>query len=66
MLSIMTNETVVQLLKQKLGERTQVELARELQVSPQYIHDVLCGNRKPSDKILEYVGLKWEIVKAKK
>ncbi len=61
----MQNDDVVQLLKKKQGERTQKEMAEDIGVSPQYIHDVLTGARTPSDKILDYLGLKREIVKAK-
>lgn len=65
MISNMDNAAVIELLRKRQGGRKQTEVARELGVSPQYLHDVLSGNRKPSDRILEYVGLRWEIVRVR-
>jgi hypothetical protein len=61
----MQNEDVITLLKKKMGDRTQLDFARELDISPQFLNDLLRGRRDPSDKILDYLGLKREIVKAK-
>lgn len=62
----MDNDAVIELLRKRQAGRTQKEVAEELGVTPQFLHDVLNGRRNPSDRILEYVGLKWEIVKVKK
>ena len=44
--------------------RTQTSLAQELDCSITYVNDVLHGHRPTSDKILSWLGLKWEIVPA--
>ncbi len=62
----MNETTVIDLLKKRRGERTNSELAREVGISPQYLHDVLNGNRRPSEKILSFLGLRRDIVKASK
>jgi len=61
----MTNKDVIELFKRKQGSRTQTDIARELEVTPQYINDVLKGDKPPSDKILVWLGLERRIVKAK-
>lgn len=61
----MKESTVVELLKKKQGARTQSDLARDLGMTPQYVSEVLKGQKPPSDRILEYLGLKREIVRAK-
>ena len=33
------------------------QVARELNISPQYLHDFLNGRRQPGDKILSAVGI---------
>lgn len=61
----MDNDEVIKLLVKKQGDRTQKEVAEEIGISPQYLHDVLNGGRKPSERILDYLGLKREIVKVR-
>ena len=61
----MNNETVVELLRKRIEKESQAVVAKEINVSPQFLYDVLRGNRQPSDKILTYLGLKREIVKIK-
>ena len=61
----MEESTVIELLKRKQGDRSQSDLARELGMTPQYVSEVLKGQKPPSDRILEYLGLKREIVRAK-
>lgn len=34
------------------------ELSKELRMSPQFIHAVLKGNKKPSEPILNYLNIK--------
>lgn len=55
---------VLTLLQRKIeNAETQAAVAKEIGVSPQYLSDVMNGYRTPSDKILDYLGLKWDIVK---
>lgn len=61
----MDNGVVIEFLRKRQGSRTQKELAEEIGLSPTYLNDVMSGRRDPSDRILEAVGLKWEIVKKK-
>jgi transcriptional regulator with XRE-family HTH domain len=57
---------VRELLLGKITESgmNQSEVAKKLDISPQYLNDVLRGNRKPSERILTYLGLKRDIVPA--
>ena len=43
-------------LRERVGKSSQVEVARELGVSPQYLHDVLKDRRQPGKKILAAMG----------
>lgn len=47
----------IRLLRASLGSSSQVEVARKIGISPQYLHDVLNERRGPGDKILEYLGI---------
>ncbi len=58
----MDESTVVTLLQKRKGERTLKETAEEVGVSLQYLQEVLTGKKRPSDRILEYLGLKRDIV----
>jgi transcriptional regulator with XRE-family HTH domain len=53
----MTEDQVVQLLKEETVGRTQVDLAKEIGISPQYLHDVLNGRRSPGEAILKYLQI---------
>jgi transcriptional regulator with XRE-family HTH domain len=53
-------------LRDKLEGRTQVDLAAEMEITPQYLSDVLSGRRDPGPKILEYLGLKVGYVRDEK
>jgi hypothetical protein len=44
-------------LKARVEAATQRAVAYELDVSPQYLHDVLKGRREPGKAILEPMGL---------
>ena len=57
---------VVLLLRDKLNGRTQADLAAEMDITPQYLSDVLSGRRDPGPKILEYLGLKVGYVRDEK
>ena len=54
----MDKNGVLQLLRRKQGDRTQVELAKELGISTAYLSDIFNGNREPSAAILDYLELK--------
>ncbi len=54
----MTSKDVVAKLQRRLRGYTQVGLAGDLGVSPQYLSDVLREKRLPGDKILEPLGLR--------
>jgi len=60
---IMDKDTVLELLAKKAETATLSAIAADIGVSVQYLSDVLKGYRPPSDKVLAYLGLKWEIVK---
>ncbi len=61
----MNEKEVVRLLKEKQGDRTQTQLAKDLKVTPAFINDVLNGRRRPSDLILKYLGLEKTIVRVR-
>ena len=61
----MNEDGVVEILRRHLEGKTQTDLAKEIGIGVQYLNDVLHGRRRPSDTILEYLGLKREIVRAK-
>lgn len=61
----MNNEDIIRLLRKRLEKLSQSELARELDVSPQFVYDILRGARQPSERVLSYLGLKREIVRVK-
>lgn len=47
----------LKILEKRRAGRTLAELARELEVSPAYLSDVLNGNREPGPKILDALGI---------
>jgi transcriptional regulator with XRE-family HTH domain len=53
----MTRDKLIAMLLRIKGKRTQLQLAEELGVSPQYIGDVLAGNREPGKKVLDALKL---------
>jgi hypothetical protein len=53
----MTQEQVLELLKEKQGDRSLREFALEVGCSAAYLSDVYNGNREPAKKILDYLGL---------
>lgn len=53
----MTADEVRAILRQKLGDGTQVDLAKSLGISPAYLSDILSGARDPGDRVLDALGL---------
>lgn len=47
----------ITLLRQRLSNKSQRDLAKELDVSPQYLNDVLNERREPGESILKPLGL---------
>jgi hypothetical protein len=46
----------VRKLREVIGSSPRAKIAREIGVSPQYLHDVLNGRRGVGDRILAYLG----------
>lgn len=57
---------VVLELRDKLAGRTQADLAAEMEITPQYLSDVLSGRRDPGKKILDYLGLRVGYIRSEK
>lgn len=53
----MNENSILEMLKQRQGNRTRSELAREIGISPQYLHDVFNGRRGPGPKILAFLNI---------
>ena len=49
--------------KSRLSQR---ELAQVLAISPQFLSDILRGNRQPGDAVLNYLGLERRITYVRK
>jgi predicted transcriptional regulator len=54
----MTADEVRDLIRERIGAGTQVDLARKFGVSGSYLSDVLKGSREPGGNLLEALGLK--------
>ncbi len=54
----LSRAAVVALLKEKQGDRTQLEFSKEVGVSPAYISEIYRGTREPGEKILNWLKLK--------
>jgi transcriptional regulator with XRE-family HTH domain len=52
---------VKELLQQVRGQRSVTEFARDLGFSKQYVSNVLCGNKKPSDLLLRRAGIEKKV-----
>lgn len=59
-----TKGDVVEQLRDKLEGKTQIELAEKMEITPQYLSDVLSGRRDPGPKILDFLGLEVGYVRA--
>lgn len=44
------------------GAHNQLTLAKAIGISPQYLNDILHGNREPCDKCLQWLGLEKVVV----
>ena len=53
----MTRDKLIAMLLRMKGKRTQIQLANQLGVSPQYLGDVLAGKREPGKTILDALKL---------
>lgn len=52
-----THEKALELIKQMVQDRgTQLEVARELDISPAHLSDILKGNRNISDAVARKLG----------
>lgn len=52
----MNDKKILEMLTKVKGLGTSSDLARAIGVTPQYIFDVFRGHRKPSGKVLEFLG----------
>jgi hypothetical protein len=57
----MTKDAVIRLLKQKQGDRSLREFAREVGVTAAYLSDIYQGRREPGPAIQRYLGVRREI-----
>lgn len=58
----MDERLILSLLRQKQGEMSQSDLAKQIGVSAAYLSDVYRGNRRPADKILKFLGITKTVV----
>ena len=54
-------EKVKELLQQIRGERSVTQFAADLGFSKQYVSNVLCGNKEPSDLLLRRAGIRKKV-----
>lgn len=57
----MNTNQVLNLIRGRIGNGTQAEVAKLWGVSPAYLCDVLRGHREPGERILKPLGLKREV-----
>jgi len=50
-----------ELLQQIRGQRSVTQFARDLGFSKQYVSNVLCGNKEPSDLLLRRAGIRKKV-----
>ncbi len=55
--SFMNSEAILEIINRRLETTSQRELAKELGVSPQYLHDVINGRRSVGTEIPKALGL---------
>jgi transcriptional regulator with XRE-family HTH domain len=53
---------IPELLRKRQGDRTQIELADELGISPQHLSDLLLGRRMPGKTLRKKIGIEKRIV----
>ena len=51
-----TDDQIVEMLYRKLVDRSQTALAREMNISVSYLHDVLVGRTPPGPLVLKFFG----------
>lgn len=61
-----TKRQVVEMIKAKLADRSQADLAREIGISRGYLADVLSGKSHPGPSILPYFGLEPGYIKSER
>jgi Helix-turn-helix. len=44
------------------GMGSQKDLAKDIGISPQYLHDILTGRREPGEKVCEYLGVERTVI----
>jgi transcriptional regulator with XRE-family HTH domain len=55
---------VIRILKRRVAQAgSQKQVAEDLEISPQYLNDLLQGRRELSDNLLEKLGLARKIVR---
>lgn len=62
----LTQEQVLARLRAIVKTRTQSSLADEIRVSRSFLNEVIKGTRPPTGKILDYLGLRAQIIYIKK
>lgn len=53
----LSEEQVLDLLKQRMGVKMQMEFAAELEVSTSMLSDILKGRRHPGASVLKFLGV---------
>lgn len=56
MYSAATLDQLLEIMKHLQGDKTQLEFAKQIGVSPQYLCDVYHNRREPGEKILNSLG----------
>ena len=54
-------DNVKELLQQIRGKRSVTQFASDLGFSKQYVSNVLCGNKEPSDLLLHRAGIQKKV-----
>jgi transcriptional regulator with XRE-family HTH domain len=54
-------DNVKELLQQIRGKRSVTQFASDLGFSKQYVSNVLCGNKEPSDLLLRRAGIRKQV-----
>ena len=62
----LTQDEVLARLRSIVKTRTQSSLADEIRVSRSFLNEVIKGTRPPTGKILDYLGLRAQIIYIKK
>lgn len=62
----LTQDQVLNRLRAIVKTRTQASLSAEIGVSRSFLNEVIKGTRPPTGKILDYLGLRAQIIYIKK